>query len=621
MGYRVLVLDSETYDPLLKRYGAGWCFKYHYPEVDFEVVMFGAIDFRGCEHIIDPRTPQGFNALFKLINEHDALVFHNALYDMGALRYLYRDKIDFKKFFIYDTMLLAKLHDQSKRSYSLDSITKDYNLVRKQADILQDYAWFSGIYQQWVGDSAVERTGKWRNCNTRPSAAILGAFCMSDVRRFPWEVLGDYCMFDVRATKSLCDYLLPKLEYLDLEPYSDILKVCLDAKTLGMRIDLNAVDKLSAKWKQMVVDLECEIREQLGNPEDFNLNSGAQLGLVLSDHGYDIPITDKGNYSITSDWLEDRPEPLIKNISRYRKALKAEKDYVQKFKLYQVAIPDKYKEPGIGWLYPTMKPLGATATGRFSSGGGTGSLELNVLAISVRNEEFGAPIREVFLPHKGEKLICRDFSNQEPRLQVHYAHLLKCGGVAGIVKDWNDNPSMKYHQKVADLTGLPYAMAKTVTLGLAYDMHAFGLSRQLMITYEEAQQLMKQYHNLLPFMQQLQMITSRNLLKLGYIRTIGGRKLYIDQPYWHEGKLRTQERKAMSKLVQGSAADQTIRSMIMAWEMGLKVLLAVHDEILITSGQPEKDYETLGLCMENSCKLVVPVVSEGGIGDNWGEAK
>ena len=273
-------------------------------------------------------------------------------------------------------------------------------------------------------------------------------------------------------------------------------------------------------------------------------------------------------------------------------------------------------------MFPTLKPLGATLTGRFSSGGGTGSVELNVLAISGRDEHFGMPIRELFLPyHKDEKIVCADFSNQEPRLQVHYAKLLSCDGVDQIIKAWHDNPKMKYHQTVADMTKLLYDIAKMVTLGLSYGMGVAKLAIRLNITYQEALKIVKQYHRLLPFMKQLQQATANALLANGYIKTIGGRRLNIDPEYEYKGQIKTNEHKAMSKLIQGSGLDQLWEAMIAADDAGLNIMLPIHDELVISSKQPDIDKVTLVDCMENAYKLLVPVVAEVGVGNNWLDAK
>lgn len=625
---KVLVLDCETHDPGLKKYGSGWCFKYHYPEASFEALCVGYIDHEGNEGCIDTTNGQGKEELIQLLSNHDVMVNHNAQYDMGVLRYLLRDSFDdicvspSGKLEIHDTMLFGKLVNQQMMSYGLDALTKFYKVANKQSDILHDYAWKSGLYQKFYADNHISSSGKGVVKKTRPSDAVIEAFCKTNMHLFPNKILHEYCLQDVRATKALYNVLYPMVKDLNLKRIvSDINKVCLDVKTTGVRVDLDKAKQLGDEWLAKAKEMEIDIKKGLNLEESFNLNSNKQLGELIMTLIPDVPMTDKGNPTIAAEWLDSQTHPQIKKIASYRKALKAEKDFVRKLIDYQQGIPEKYRGKKYGWIYPSLKPLGATLTGRFTSGGGTGSLELNMLAISRRNEEFGAPLREVFVGHEGEQVVCCDFSNQEPRLQVHYAKMLNCGGVDAIIKLWNENPTMKYHQKVADLTGLPYDTAKMVTLGLAYNMRSHGLSQKLGIPFEEAKELIYQYYKMMPFMKQLQDVTSKNLLKLGYIRTIDGRKLFIDPPFMWEGQKRTNESKAMSKLIQGSGAGQTIESMIRAWERGLKLLLSVHDEILISTNEPDKDMAILKDCMENSYPLVVPVVADGGIGESWGAAK
>lgn len=607
---KILTLDCETYDPSLLTYGQGWAFKYNFPEIDFEVLGFG---YRTSDGILD--YTDNWEELLKIINNHDAILCHNAIYDIGALICLYRDKLQLNNIIIIDTVIEAKLVNQHHMSYSLDSLTEHYKLVRKESDILHNYAWLSGMYQQ----DHLKATG--RNCHTRPSEAILNRYCMADMRKFPAKVVGEYCLKDIEATWSLHVELSKKLEQYDYARYSDLIKVCLDIKTRGVCIDLTKAKELSIRFKAIAVEAEKEVISALAVTSEFNINSTKQLGEALISQGYKLPVTESGNPSLRSEWLEEQEDPIFKLIKRYRKALKVEKDFIQKLTAYQEIIPDKYKEEGRGWLFPSLKPLGATMTGRFTSGGGTGSLELSIHQIPRRDEEFGSPIRELFIAHKGERLVCCDFSSQESRLQVHYAKLLNCKGVQPIVDAWNADPIMKYHHKVAEMTGLEYDIAKMINLGLSYGMHAKTMSEKLGMSFEQGEAVIKQYHKLLPFMSQLQSIASKNMAKLGYIRTIGGRKLYIDPPYSYGGKIRTNESKALSKLIQGSASDQCITSMINAWKAGLKILFSVHDEIVISTDRPNSDLIELTNCMQNSYLLEIPMVAEGGIGDSWGEAK
>lgn len=618
-----IVIDAETKDPLLKTYGSGWCFKYHYPEVEFSVLGKGLVTETGFNVYLDLIKDNGaLGVLDSELNKHTTWIFHNALYDLGCLKYLYRDSLNLDNITIIDTMLLMKLYRQDLFSYGLDNCCKELKITEgKQSNMLHDYAWNSGLYSQYKK----EKTG--RNTHKRPTDNLLEDFCKTNMDLLPVDIVGNYCIQDCKATEKV--YLKLISHFQDehgqkvIKRISDILKICLKMKLRGVYIDLDKCIELSFKWIKQSNDLRVIITEKLGEPA-INIDSVRQLAQRLLDMGYPILRTDKGNLSLTGDWLEEQTDDLCKLIKTYRKALYAEKNYIQKIIQYQGAIPEKYKtNKSIGRLFPSFKPLGATSTGRFTSGGGQGCLELNVLAISGHDEEFGVPVREVFIANPGNKLICADYSAQEPRLMVHYAKILGLPGVEDIIQEWENNPAMKYHKKIQEKTQLPYDVAKTVTLGLAYDMHAYGLSINLGIEYKEAEKLMEQYFLMVPYLRPLMKTCSNNLKQLGYIRTIGGRKLYIDKPYFHEGKLRTQERKGMSKLIQGSAADQTMEAMIACDKAGLQLVLCVHDELLVECVEADgyKDSMELKDYMENTIKLEAPCYAEVGVGDNWLQAK
>lgn len=617
----ITFIDFETHDPLLKKYGSGAIFKYHYPEIDFQILVAGVKNDNEKGYIDFINDSQAKDKFSKILKQATVIVMHNALYDLACIKYIYKECKDIEKYLpiIQDTMLMAKLVYQQEKSYSLDHLAKKYECVaEKQSNLLHDYAWDSGLYR-----SEHFKNTK-RSCHKRPSEAVIEKFCKTNMRLFPTDVIGAYCLCDVDATENLYFQLMPLLKEYALTDVSKILKICLKAKFRGVRLDLIATKRLSMQWKELAKQAKDSFLKAIGKIDDgiFNINSGAQLGPELEKLGIEVPKTLLGNYSIDKDWLEEQGHPVLKELQLYRKANKAEKDFIQKILQYQDIIPDKYKKENIGIMFPSLKPLGATLTGRFTSGGGTGSLELNILAISGRDEHFGLPIRELFLPyHEDEKIICADFSNQEPRLQVHYAALLNCNGVSDIVAAWNENPKMKYHQKVADLTKLAYDIAKMVTLGLSYGMGVAKLAVRLNMAFVKAKKLVGQYHTLLPFMKQLQQAAAKGLKNNGYIKTIGGRKLTIDPAYEFKGQMRTSEHKAMSKLIQGSGLDQLWKAMIAIDDAGLSFMLCVHDEVIISSKQPEVEKDVLVGCMENAYKLVVPVVAEAGIGDNWLQAK
>ena len=630
---KILYLDCETKDPNLRKYGAGWVFKYHYPNYPFTVISVGMILHSGEEVYISVSDMNDLAQLLEIIKNHDTIVCHNALYDLGCLLYLYRHAIDLNKYTVIDTMILAKLYDQhifekhmASSPYSLDTLCSVFNLSdKKETSLLTDYAWLSGIYQK------ARKIAMGRNTFKRPSEKMLKDFCYKDLTVFPSEVLEEYCLQDVRATKSLNEFLLSKLETTDeeLKKYSDLLLVCLSCKKNGVRVDLNKAKEIGKSFGQIAEDSMNSLLDiicaKLGSSHyrDINLNSTKQLGPILIELGYSLPLTKLGNPSIGKDWIESQPDndSLLALLLRYRKALKVNKDFVQKVLKYQDAIPKANRDKDYGWLYPSIKPLGAYHTGRFTSGGGSGCLELSIHQIPRRDEEFGKPLREIFVAHEGEQLVCGDFNGQESRLQVHYASMLACSGTQAIINAWHKDPEMKYHNKVAELTGIDYDSAKMINLALSYGMHNKKLCVKLGLSEREGMALIKKYHQLLPFMQQLQNVTAKTLLKNGYVRTLGSRKLYIDPSYEWQGKVKTQESKALSKLIQGSAADQCIQAMINAYRSGLKVLFSVHDEIVISTKSSFVDLAILKTCMEDTFKLKVPVIADCNIGNSWGEAK
>lgn len=613
---KILTLDFESYDPCLLTYGMGSCLKYHFYTVPFEIVGCGLQTYDGTEEYIAFNVGNDFigisyDLLEDHIKNHDAILCQNSLYDISILKYMYRDRPVWQDKLIIDTLLLAKHDDQSRFSYGLDALCQAYKCAeKKESDILHDYAWLSGIYQ------CEHRQSTGRECHTRPSKSVMNKFCMADLRRFPTDIVGEYCLQDVRATRALYDVLINKLSYLNLELDSDILKVCVDTKFNGVRIDLNKAKELLEKFKEVAKYEEDIVYRMLGCPREFHIGCNILLGELLHKKGYKLPVTKLGNLSLRAEWLKEQDDEIYTHISRYRKSLKVN-EYLNKIIKYQDIIPEEAKVNGKGWLYPSLKPYGATATGRFSSGGGKGCNEISIQQIPRRDEEFGAPIRELFLPHDGENMVCGDYSGQESRLQVHHATLIGCTGAKQIAQMYIDNPRIDYHQLVADICGIERDHAKTINLGLSYGMGKTKLLNQLKVDFCRGTSILEQYSKLLPFMIELQIVVEKIIKKNGCIKLMDGSKLKLGE-FERAGK-------ALNKLVQGNAGVQCRMAMISAWKAGLKLLFSVHDEIVISSKEPIEDGKILKGCMEDSVqdlvKLEVPMYVEYGHGDNWGVAK
>lgn len=605
---RLLVLDAETKDPHLKLYGQGWVFGIHYSEYMFDVLLFAYMTHDG-----KIGTTNDWDELQRLIDAHDAIIGHNLTYDIGSLLFVAsRGYIRFKigDKLLFDTMIMAKLYNQNFNSYSLDYLGGVLVSQKKESSILHDFAWSTGLYQS----ERTKITG--RKVNSRPSDDVMEKWCKSNMGLFPREILDSYAVADIKVTRKLYDKLIDKVDYLDLSEFSEDLYITIDMKIRGVDIDLQQCKVVEKQFIDMAFDAEQQVYKELGQEIQIG-KVQKQLAPLLVSKGYDIPVTDKGNYSITDDWLEEQTDTVFENIRTYRKAIQKNRNFIGKILKYQEAIPEKYRDNKRGKLYPSLKLLGATVTGRFSSGGGQGSLEVSIHQIPVRDPIFSAPCRSIFIPYKGEKWIVGDFNSQESRLQVHDACLLGCEGAEVVRDKWIADPLMSYHTEIANLIGIKRDHAKTINLGLSYGMGESKLIAALGVTYSEGKNILSQYHDMLTFMKQLQKKCSEALRINKYIKTLGGRKLCIAKRTFDNNH---PEKDGLSRRVQGSAADQCRAAMRAAYRKGLKMTIVVHDEINISSAN-ESDAVLLKECMESAMKLCLPVVADIGIGSTWLEAK
>ena len=608
----LLTLDFETRDPYLSRgLGPGWTFAINYPEKhDFKVL--GAAIRRpngNTEYIED------LELVCQLISDYDGLIMHNAIYDYGIIKYgcqLYDIPLP-KHLLIYDTMILAKLTDCTRKSYSLENLAKHYRISLKESSLLSDYVYESGLYAQLKK----QRTGK--NFTKRPVEKQLLNIAYENLDLIDSSVVAKYAIADVQATTELFFKLIGDLHYLDLTLYSDIIKVCTDIRTNGIRVDLDRARTIKEELEVAQKDVLSELYELCG--QEFNINSPKQcVDALTAAKVSGFPVSKvTGNKSVAKDWLEAQPHEACKKLVLARKLIKLSNDFVTSILDSQEYTDNDGK---YGRVFSTLNPLGAAATGRFSSN------QINIQQIPKRDPKWGKLIRSIFLPEGGQQCLSCDFSNQEPRLQVNDAALLACDGGKQMLEKWKTNAKLDYHQAVADLAGIDRTAAKTINLGLSYGMGEMKLCKQLGLPTEhkklflngryklvevaglKGKNLIKSYHEMVPYVKQLTDLCQDKMQKDGYITTIGGRRL-------NHGGFQENIRKALNKRIQGSAADQILKSLVLAWKAGLHLLCSVHDEINI-SYSDDTDKALLVNAMENAYDLDIPMVADVESGNNWG---
>jgi len=250
-------------------------------------------------------------------------------------------------------------------------------------------------------------------------------------------------------------------------------------------------------------------------------------------------------------------------------------------------------------------------------------------------------IRSLFLPEKGETWGSFDYASQEPRLVVHYAKSLDLGGSDEFVHAFLDDPRTDFHQLAADLMGVSRKEAKTIGLGLIYGMGVNKLSHQLGVDLDEAKGLSRKYHQNIPFLKELADKCSGRASRPPYlIRTLLHRRCRF--PMWEPVSVSRDEPvrtpynrekaeqtygpnnikvafayKALNRLIQGSAADQTKMAMVELHKEGLLPLVQIHDELAMSVPDRDTAHKVREI-MESCVRLHVPSVVDMECGPNWG---
>jgi len=606
-----LFLDAETKDEYMSELGAGWAYALHTKAKEFKVLGMA------CHELMDGK--DGFSGyvtnvegIAGLVKRADTLVMHNAQYDLGCLKVL-GIPVEGKK--IFDTMIMGKLYNNSLTSYSLDNLSKMYLGKQKSNDLLATTVMGLQAYQE----SAVKAKAK-------PATALTWA--KSNMDKIPVEVVAEYAMMDIECTKGLYEFYKDKIDVPELaEKYSYVQKICVDMRARGVRIDLQKAEAAARALNVRIVAVCDKLFNAAG--QNLNLNSPRELAAFLEREGIECPRTDKGALSVTKDFLETQDAEICDWIIEAKKLTKSKNDFITK--ILAVAELTRSEDGKYGRVFPELNLMEAV-TGRFSSS------NPNIQQIPSRDPEMSNLCRGIFIAEEGERLFAIDFKGQEVRMRIHYEYGQQCEGSSLIKLEFDKNPLFDIYDKVSRMMGVDRPTAKEIDLGLSYGMGGAKLCKTLGLPTEiayvdkngkwynnppkdvraepvrvagkQGKAFIKRYHEAYPSLKELSLKCQEAMKKNKYIRTLGGRKSYTD------GKIY----KALNKLIQGSAADQTIEAMLQAEKAGIKMLFPVHDEIVI-SGTRE-DAIKLKDIMENAVKLHVPVVAEVNLegGDSWATA-
>ena len=590
-----IAVDLETYDPHLMTCGPGWATGRGH------IVGVG-IATEGWKGYFPIRHQGGGNLDEDIVlrwlrntlaSEKRDVIFHNALYDVGWLR---REGVHVGGK-ILDTIVAAPLVNENRYSYSLDNLGEFYCNEKKNESLLQNAALSFGVNPK------------------------------SEMYKLPSKFVGPYGEQDAALTLKLWQKLKIEVQEQGLEKILDmecrLIPLLLEMRWRGVRIDEQKADDVSKKLSIEEQKLQVEIKRKYG--AEVNLWANASLEAIFEQNKIWFPRTAKGMASFQKDWLEGHEHELPQLIVRARKLNKARTTFIDKM------IKDHCFDGRIHAEAHAMRnDRGGTVSGRFSYS------NPNLQQVPARDPEIGNLIRSLFIPEDGCQWGVFDYSQQEPRLTVHYADRMNLAGAKDAVVEYTEK-NADFHQIVADMANIPRKQAKTINLGLSYGMGKEKLIKELGIDDTEAEGLFQQYHNKVPFIRGLQDQCARVAMERGYIRTFAGRRcrfnLWEDRyertlplPYeeaqekYGDNLKRSYTYKALNRLIQGSAADMTKLAMLGLWEEGIVPHLQVHDEVDISVENTEQA-DKIAEIMETCVELAVPLLVDKELGSSWGETK
>ena len=606
--HKYIAIDLETRDPDLKSRGSGSIIG-NGEIVGISVAVEGWSGYYSFGHAEGNFFDK--EVVMRWIKEVCALpnvkLFHNAMYDVCWLR-AYGVKINGH---IVDTMVMASLIDENRFHYSLNSLSIDYLGQVKDETAL------------------------------RAAAERAGVDAKAEMWKLPAMYVGLYAEKDAELTLSLFKKLSVEIKKQDLTKVFDLetqLFPCLiDMKFKGVRVDVQKAHTIKQKLAAQEESLLLEVKKETGiEPQIWAARSIARVFEKLK---LSFDKTEKtGAPSFTKNFLQEHKHPIVNKIAKAREINKAHTTFID------TIIKHQHK----GRIHADINPIrgdsGGTVTGRFSYS------NPNLQQIPARNKQIGPMIRSLFIPEDGHKWGCFDYSQQEPRLVVHYAATKFKGDeeVTEIVNRFQNN-SIDFHQTVADMANISRTQAKTINLGLFYGMGKAKLQAELGIsTKDEATKLFNKYHDSVPFVKDLSDAISRDGAAFGYIKTFGGRRCRFNKweiAEWSAGKFtppmskpdaeaayfdkypeatkanirRAYTYKALNKLIQGSAADMTKQSMLDLYKEGIVPHIQVHDELDISIEKGSNQHKKIIEIMENAVKLKIPNKVDYESGNNWGE--
>ena len=623
-----IAIDLETKDPELKKIGSG-VLRNTGEIVGIAVAVDGWKGYFPIAHGEGPNMDKDkVLSWFKDICASPATkIFHNAMYDVCWIR---KAGIQINGL-IVDTMVAASLVDENRFQYTLNSCS--WSFLNKGKN-----------------ESQLIKAAKERGLDPK-----------ADMWKLPAMEVGEYAERDAELTLQLWQKFKQQIIEDDLQDIfnleTDLFPCLVDMKFLGVRVDVPRAHELKQQLQLQEDMLLHRIKKESG--VDIQLMAARSIAPLFDKLKLPYSRTEKTNEpSFTKNFIANHKHPLVRMIADARKINKVRTTFIDSIIKYEYA----------GRIHADINQIrsddGGTVTGRFSYH------NPNLQQIPARDPDTGPLLRSLFLPEKGMKWGCFDYSQQEPRLVAHYGIKAELPSAYIIADEYNNNPGTDFHKIVSNMAEIPRSQAKVINLGLFYGMGKAKLQAELGVTEQKAKELFKQYHTKVPFVKQLTNRIMNIAQNKGMIRTLLRRRCrfpkyepilrgsdwghYVSpedheriqelqdmgphmkdnegnlikdkngdpkKNYWYNNPIRRAfTYKALNRLIQGSAADMTKKAMIDLHKEGIIAHIQIHDE-LDFSVMDDLEAAKIKDIMESAVDLEVPNKVDYESGPNWGSIK
>ena len=520
--------------------------------------------------------------LIDAIKQADQVVAHNITFDANTLRH----DIDITYKPMDDTMIRAKLIDEHKFNYDLDSLTG-----------MKDH----------IVDELAKLFGGKATKNVQ----------MKNLHKAPRELVERYAKQDIVALRHL--YHTQK----DLPPVHSLEKklipvICKMEQT-GIRVDIDAAEIAVDKVTKIIDKAQVELNTLVGRA--VNVNSSPQMQALFEPKEIDggkfrlidgtiAERTKAGKAQINKECLQSMQHPAAGHILKIRRYKKTRDTFL---------VSQILENNVNGRVHPHFNQIG-TVTGRLSCTGP------NLQAVPKRDPEMKQLLRSLFLPEDGAMLLRCDYDQSDIRSFAHYVSTAVENHP--LIEAYTKDPDMDLHQFAAEMMNEPRGTAKSINLAMVFSMGGGKLALMLDLPYtervgrngktyimpgQEAQELFERYHTAVPGAKEMNNKAAAVALSRGHVVSILGRHLHFPG-----GKF---THKAAGYLYQAWTAD-LIKGAMVATDGIAPLHLSVHDELLFSITEEATAWKIREAMQEVlSDKTKIPIRTSPEVGENWANTK